>query len=50
MSDAHTAAMHSRNAADVVRGISGEMARIVDRFIIGPPAVAAAGHGSVKLF
>ena len=51
MSDANAAAAHSRNSADVVRGISGEMAKIVDRFIIGEPTVVATGgHGSVNLF
>ena len=35
----------------MVRGTSGEMAKIADRFIIGErPAVAGGGHGRVKLF
>lgn len=36
LDNANTAAIHTRDAADTIRGISDRMARIVDRFVVGP--------------
>ncbi len=51
MSNANTAADHTRDFADTIRDFSGRMARIVSRFRINEnEQKLASDHGSVALF
>ena len=52
MGSARDAAVHTRESADMIRGISQSMGRIVDRFRVGDaPAFASADTGrSIELF
>lgn len=51
LGDANSAALHTRNSADVIRGISSQMAAIVRRFTVSREAMAVtAGAGSSQRF
>ena len=51
LDDANSAAVHTKTAADTIRIISQDMARVVDRFEIGMAKVTTQGvRGSVELF
>lgn len=46
MDNANAAAMHTRDAADVIRNISNRMAGIVDRFSVGHARIGAAENAA----
>ncbi len=51
LSQANSAARHTKSAADTIRAISQDMARVVDRFQVGGARAAIPGlRGTVDLF
>ena len=51
LSQANSAARHTKSAADTIRAISQDMARVVDRFQVGGARAASPGlRGTVDLF